>query len=108
LVVGPAGELAVRWIHCDRFQAGQVTFPSSGPPLTEPGSCVARVRHRHRGVGVTRWWRQGENLSLELAETINGVAPGQALVLYRDDLVLGGGRILRTARERPEVDNGCR
>jgi tRNA U34 2-thiouridine synthase MnmA/TrmU len=36
-------------------------------------------------------------LTVELAAPARGVAPGQALVLYRDDLVLGGGRIVAAA-----------
>ncbi len=35
-------------------------------------------------------------LDLTLAEAIDAPAPGQACVLYRGDLVLGGGRIVKT------------
>jgi tRNA U34 2-thiouridine synthase MnmA/TrmU len=35
------------------------------------------------------------SLHLELTRTFSGLAPGQAAVLYRDDVIVGGGTIGR-------------
>ncbi len=40
-----------------------------------------------------------DRLILELAEPIFGVAPGQAVVCYEGDVVLGGGTIEHTGAE---------
>jgi len=96
LVVGPERGLAVRRILCDCFTAAVADFPAAGPPGGSSGSHLARIRHRHRGVPVARWSLTSDRLAVDLAEPASGVAPGQALVLYRDDLVLGGGRIFDT------------
>ncbi len=39
---------------------------------------------------------EGGNLAVTFSEPLYGVAPGQALVLYRDDLLLAGGEIVET------------
>ncbi len=96
LVVGPAAELAVSRVTCDRFVPAVDGLPAAGPG-PEQGACVARIRHRHAGAPVARWRIDGESLAVELEAPAAGVAPGQALVLYHDDLVLGGGRIVAAA-----------
>jgi len=96
LVVGPEQALAVSAVACDRFVAAIDGLLPEGPPPA-PGAFVARIRHRHAGAPVARWRVEGERLAVELAAPASGVAPGQALVLYHDDLVLGGGRIRSAA-----------
>jgi tRNA-specific 2-thiouridylase len=97
LVVGPRRELAVRRVICDGFVAMVADFPGTGPPSGVEGPWLARIRYRHAGTPVAAWSREDGNLSVVLARPASGVAPGQSLVLYRDDLVLGGGRIVATA-----------
>ena len=97
VVVGPRRELAVRRVICDSFVATVADFPGTGPPSGVEGSWLARIRYRHAGTPVAGWSRQDGDLSVVLARPANGVAPGQSLVLYQDDLVLGGGRIVATA-----------
>ncbi len=97
LVVGPERELGVRRITCDDFQPGISGFPCRGPGIWQGRSCVARIRHRHAGAPVQAWRLQGDTLEVELAAEVRGAAPGQALVLYHAEQVLGGGRIRRTA-----------
>ncbi len=97
LVVGPRRELAVRRVICDDFTAAVADFPGTGPPIGVEGPWLARIRYRHAGTPVAAWSRQDGDLSVVLARPASGVAPGQSLVLYRDDLVLGGARIVETA-----------
>jgi tRNA-specific 2-thiouridylase len=95
VVVGPEEALVVRDVVCDEVVETSGPLPAEGPSAGRV--CVARIRHRHAGVRVAGWrWRDGR-LEVALAEPARGVAPGQALVLYEDDLVLGGGRIVGTA-----------
>jgi tRNA-specific 2-thiouridylase len=64
--------------------------PLPGEPLT------ARIRHRgamHRCEIVSR-----DPLTLSLLTPARGVAPGQAVVLYVGDEVIGGGWIIRRRR----------
>jgi tRNA-specific 2-thiouridylase len=96
LVVGPRRDLAVHRVICDGFAAAVADFPGTGPPVGVEGPWVARIRYRHAGAPVAAWSRQDGDLSVDLARPACGVAPGQSLVLYRDDLVLGGARIIET------------
>jgi tRNA-specific 2-thiouridylase len=36
---------------------------------------------------------RGDTLSVRFAEPVDGVTPGQSVVLYHDDIVAGGGII---------------
>ncbi len=92
LVVGKRHELAINGVLADGFVAAVPDFPASGPLPGKP--VTARLRHRHDGAAVSSW-RLGQDglLRVELAEPVDAAAPGQGLVLYQDDLVLGGGRI---------------
>ena len=91
LVVGFEEELEVRRLTADRFQAQIPNFSETG---TGDGNVVVRIRHRHGGVPVASWRLAGDELVVELAEAVSGAAPGQGLVLYDGDMVLGCGRIL--------------
>jgi len=55
-------------------------------------AAAARIRYRHAAVPC-RARLEGERLEVRFAEPQRAVTPGQALVLYRDDRVLGGGTI---------------
>ena len=41
-------------------------------------------------------------MTVDLLETVSGAAPGQGLVLYAGDTVLGGGRLLTASRRMEE------
>jgi tRNA-specific 2-thiouridylase len=52
----------------------------------------ARVRYRQPDQACTCAMR-GDTLSVRFAEPVDGVTPGQSVVLYHDDIVAGGGII---------------
>ncbi len=58
---------------------------------------TARVRHRGREVGC-RVTDRGDWFEVRFIEPVFGVAPGQSVVLYQDDVILGGGIIDATFR----------
>ena len=68
-------------------------------PMPEAGATV-QVQVRHRGARVPATLLRADRGAIEvvLSESVIGVAPGQSLVLYDDDVVLGGGVITRSGR----------
>jgi len=69
----------------------------------EPGEGVhVQIRYRAPAVGATVVERD-ETLVIAFDEPQRAVTPGQSAVLFRDDLVLGGGRI-RRALSAAELD----
>lgn len=102
VLLGYREELAVTVIEADSFAAAVADFPAEGP--TGP-ACSVRIRHRHGGAPVHQWTLQDGLLKVTLAEPVEGAAPGQGLVIYAGETVLGGGRILRAYR--PEDDKPC-
>ncbi len=52
-----------------------------------------QLRYRSAPVPVASLERHGAELEVRLRAPFSGLAPGQAAVFYRDDVVVGGGRI---------------
>jgi tRNA-specific 2-thiouridylase len=92
--VGPATALDVRTIEGTRPVWGAGAAPGAR------FDCVAQVR-AHGGVATAVAEPTPEGLRVELAEPLRGVAPGQAVALYREDpagdVVLGSATITATA-----------
>jgi len=66
------------------------------PALWEgPFRAEARIRSRHAGTSATVTPLPGGDLAVAFDVPQRAVTPGQAVVLYHDDLVLGGGWIAR-------------
>lgn len=88
VVAGPAGENA--------FPGCRIVsprFPGSEPPLG--AELTAKIRSSQDPVAVTVAGRDERSLTVAFQTPVGGLAPGQSLVLYRDDLVVGGGFIAR-------------
>ncbi|WP_214370061.1 tRNA 2-thiouridine(34) synthase MnmA [Pseudonocardia sp. H11422] len=91
VTVGPAAALDVREIDAVR------PVWSSGRAPDGPLSCVAQVR-AHGGLAPAQAWPTVDGgLRVALAQPLRGVAPGQAVALYRPDafgdVVLGSATI---------------
>jgi tRNA-uridine 2-sulfurtransferase len=88
VVVGPGELLARAGLHADR-----VTWVAGAPP---PQPVVdAMVRIRARGDDVPAQIRpDGDRAEVEFSSLQRGVAPGQSVVFYRGEELLGGGRIV--------------
>jgi tRNA-specific 2-thiouridylase len=85
VVVGEAAELDRRDVAI-----GDLNWLDT---LPEPGERLhVQVRHRARAV-PGRVVEMGETIRLELDAPQRAVTPGQSGVLYRGDVVVGGGRI---------------
>jgi tRNA-specific 2-thiouridylase len=70
------------------------TLPTFAPPGRV--DCLAQVRAHGDPVACTAY-AESDQLVIELVEPIRGVAPGQAVVLYDEDRVLGAATIDSTA-----------
>jgi len=72
--------------------ASGVNWIAGGPP--PPGwRGTAQIRHRHREAAVTIHPQDGDRVSVEFDEPQYAITPGQAVVLYDGEHILGGGWI---------------
>ena len=70
----------------------------SGDAPVVPTACLAQVRAHGDPVAATAWCDgDGDVIVVELDEPLRGVAPGQAVVLYDGDAVIGSATIETTS-----------
>ncbi|MFA5316684.1 MAG: tRNA 2-thiouridine(34) synthase MnmA, partial [Dehalococcoidales bacterium] len=86
LVVGPAEQLLNR-----QLTASHLSWVSGSPPLNQTG-IKARIRYRSAEAKVELRLIDGQALVI-FKEPQKAITPGQAVVFYRDEEVLGGGTI---------------
>jgi tRNA-uridine 2-sulfurtransferase len=90
LVVGFAEELG-----CSTLLAEEMSYIVGYEPL--PGLAVeAKIRYRARRVAAQVWSLAERRARVVLAQPLRDITPGQAVVLYQGDQVLGGGTISET------------
>lgn len=63
------------------------------PELTEPMRVHAKARYRHIEQPATVYPEADGYIRVEFDQPQRAITPGQAVVLYRDDAVIGGGTI---------------
>ena len=92
VVVGPGELLARRGLLAD-----QVSWVAGGPPGDGPLEAEVRIRYRGEDVpAVVEPTPEGARVEFRTPQ--RAVAPGQSVVFYRGDEVLGGGRIREALR----------
>jgi tRNA-specific 2-thiouridylase len=87
VVVGPREELGR-----SELTASNVNWISGDVPAA-PVRATARIRHRHRDAPATIEPHGADRVAVRFDDPQMAVSPGQAVVFYRDDEVLGGGWI---------------
>lgn len=63
--------------------------------LTEPIEATAKIRYNHPGTEATISPMENNRVKVKLHTPQRAITPGQAAVFYQDDLVVGGGWIMR-------------
>jgi tRNA-uridine 2-sulfurtransferase len=92
VVVGPGDLLSRRGLVADR-----VSWVGGEPPT--PGRFEAEVRIRYNGEDIPAVVDTiDDRLRVEFRTPQRGVAPGQSVVVYRGEELLGGGRIIESLR----------
>jgi tRNA-specific 2-thiouridylase len=89
LVVGHAEELGR-----NALLAEEVAYVS-GSSLPSVSAITAKIRYRAREAPAKLWPLPERRARLEFERPLRDIAPGQAVVFYRDEEVLGGGLISR-------------
>ena len=87
VIVGPADGLLRA-----EFEATDCNWPTIEPPVT-PMEVTVKIRYNHHGCKAIVEPVNDGLVHVRLEEPQRAVAPGQAAVFYRDDLVLGSGWI---------------
>jgi tRNA-specific 2-thiouridylase len=73
--------------------AHQINWLANAPlPVNEPIRCQAKIRYNHDPQPASAIARDGA-LHVEFDEPQSAITPGQAVVLYDEDILLGGGWI---------------
>ena len=87
VVVGPRPAL-----ERTSLTASQVNWISGVSPA-EPLGVTAQIRHRHQPVDATVRALDNDRVSVEFDAPVIAITPGQAVVFYMGDVVMGGGWI---------------
>ncbi len=79
-------------LYTKKLLASQLNFLVDPSVFEEPISCHARIRHR-QPLQACRVTQKNDTWHVEFDQPQRAVTPGQSIVLYRDNIVLGGGII---------------
>lgn len=90
LVVGQAEDLGRRALLAEEM------VYVSGSALPDGSLVDAKIRYQAKRVAAHVWGAPHECARIEFDQPLRDIAPGQAVVLYRGDEVLGGGIISRS------------
>lgn len=92
VVIGPRAELLGRGVV-----AREVNWLTDAPSIA--ARVAVQVRHRAAAAAAEIVRLDADSIELALDEPVAAITPGQSLVIYDGDRVLGGGIIERAARE---------
>ena len=68
----------------------------SEPDFPEGKEVLAKIRYNHKGSPCVIHREGADLIRVDFREPVRAVTPGQAVVFYDGDYVLGGGTIVRT------------
>ena len=100
IIVGDAEDLVCDQFEIDRTNWITPELPDEGIDLSRRSSAKAevtvKIRYSHPGTPATLTLLENHCARIRLHEPQRAVTPGQAAVIYGDDVVIGGGWICRT------------
>lgn len=88
VVIGANEDIFTNEVLCDRVNYMSVA------DLTEPRRVLAKIRYNHRGDYCTLHKQPDGKVLCVFEEKVRAATPGQAVVFYEGEYVLGGGTIL--------------
>ncbi len=80
-------------LFSDVLYAGRINFMSI-ETLQQPMEVMAKIRYNHKGAKATIELVEEDVVKVTFAEPQRAITPGQAVVWYDGDIVVGGGTIL--------------
>ncbi len=89
VVIGEAKDVFTDLLVCDDLNFMAVA------DITEPMEVTAKIRYSHAGETCVIEKLQNGQVKCSFQKPVRAVTPGQAVVFYQDDHVLGGGTIVR-------------
>lgn len=88
VVIGEQEDVFTRTLYADRINCmAELTIPTGR-------KIRAKIRYNHQGSDCTVYPEGTDRIRVEFEEPVRAVTPGQAVVFYDGDYVLGGGTIL--------------
>ncbi|HET9698601.1 MAG TPA: aminomethyltransferase beta-barrel domain-containing protein, partial [Terriglobales bacterium] len=87
VVVGSGEELLTRTLTAKRLNWISI------PDLTEPMRITAKIRHRHEAAPAIVECAGDDQVLVTFDQPQRAITPGQAVVFYQGDIVVGGGWI---------------
>ena len=88
VVIGEQEDVFSHGLYADSIQAMAV------PCVKDGQKAVAKIRYNHRGTPCVIYREGDARIRVEFSEPVRAVTPGQAVVFYEGEDVLGGGTIL--------------
>ena len=89
VVIGEHEDVFTRELICNRTNFMAIE------DITEPRKVMAKIRYSHKGAACLVERIDEEHLKCTFDEPVRAVTPGQAVVFYENDYVLGGGTIVK-------------
>ena len=89
VVIGANEDIFTKEVLCDRVNYMSVE------DLTEPKRVLAKIRYNHRGDYCTLHKQPDGKVLCVFEEKVRAATPGQAVVFYEGEYVLGGGTIVK-------------
>lgn len=80
-------------LFSDTLYANQLNFMAL-PDWEDGMEITAKIRYTHRGAAARVYRTKEDEIKVEFSEPQRAITPGQAVVLYQGELVLGGGTII--------------
>lgn len=80
-------------LYSDRLIADDINLIAIGK-LTSPMNVTVKTRYKHGESKATIFPLEEDKILVEFSEKQRAVTPGQAVVFYQEDVVIGGGTII--------------